>query len=273
MSLSSAASRLDDTSPLPLYHQLYRALRERISSGAFANARFPSEHDLIAQFGVSRVTVRKALERLEGDGIIVRRPGRGTFLNPTGVDGLLSRDLNLLLSPTEYWERQGVTLSVLVLAADSAPASDEVARALDVTPGTLVLGLRRLIRSDGEPVWIETRYLPRDVAHGLAPDDFAEYSIMSLLAERRGLQVTSMEMDLLSGAASASEARRLSIPAGTPVLVSQYTSFAAARPVQTGRTVFRGDKYRFHTRIDAASGTRRSSDIRLHLITDGVASA
>lgn len=269
---------LDDSSPVPLYHQLYSLLREQIASNPEAfQGRFPSEHELKATYGVSRVTVRNALERLEADGVIVRRPGRGTFLNPAaGRNTFIARDLNRLLSPEAFVDGQDTRFSVTVLEAQQVPPSQDVAASLRLAPGQTVLALRRLVKSNGQPTWIETRYLPSDIAEGLRPDDFAEYSVLDLLADRRGIRVTDVDMDVFAGAASAMEARRLEIRAGAPVLITRYTSFAGEQPIQTGRSVFRGDRYKFRTRISAqANQVRPSASVPMGIVreTAGVSAA
>lgn len=262
---------LDESNPLPLYHQLYALLREQIASTPEVfRERFPSEHELQSQYGVSRATIRHALEHLEADGVIVRRAGRGTFLNPLHRrDDFIARDLSFVKMPDRSWAEQGVHFSATVLEAQLVPCSADVAQSLQVQPGDLVMSLRRLVRSDQEPMWQELRYLPREIADGLTPDDFAEFSVMKVLAERRDVRVTRVDTDVLASVASTTEARRLGIRAGAPVLVTRYTAYAGARPAQTGRTVFRADRYKFRIRQDGADGDwRRPPTIQFDVVPE-----
>jgi GntR family transcriptional regulator len=243
---------LDDSSPVPLYHQLYLLLCERIAAlPADVPSRFPTEQELIQTYGVSRVTVRKALEHLEADGVIVRKPGRGTFANqPHARNGTLARDLRNLLTPEHaFWDAGAPPFTVEVLQAEPGPVAADVVRALMLEPGASALLLRRLISLNGESVWLETRYLPLDAVRGLVPADFEDYSIMGLIGSRTGREITRVDMDVTAATLSASDARRLSVRPGSPVLVAQYTSFADQRPMQTGRTAFRADKFRFRTSV------------------------
>lgn len=246
------ASILDDASPVPLYHQLYLILRDRIAAlPADSPMRFPTEHELRQTYGVSRVTVRKALEHLEADGVIARKPGRGTFVNPPYAQtGALARDLRNLLTPEHaFWDAGEPPFAVEVLTADTGPAAVDVAHALELERGANVLLLRRLVRLHDEPLWLETRYLPLAIVRGLRPEDFETYSIMGLISSLTGHPITQIDMDVTAGTASVSDARRLLVRANAPVLVAQYSSYADQTPMQTGRTTFRADKYRFRTRV------------------------
>jgi GntR family transcriptional regulator len=263
------ASPLDDTSPIPLYHQLYLILRDQIAAlPPDVHLRMATEDELRHTYGVSRVTVRKALEHLEADGVIARKPGRGTFVSqPQAQPGTLARDLrNLLTTEHAFWDAGKPPFTVELLEAERGPAAADVARALEQDRGADILRLRRRVLLGSEPLWLETRYLPLEAVRGIGPEEFETYSIMGLIASRTGRQISRIDLDVTAGTASASDARRLTIPANAPVLVTHYSSYADQTPMQTGRTTFRADKYRFRTSVSLPTEQHNGSakvDLRI----------
>jgi GntR family transcriptional regulator len=165
-------SRIQRSSPVPLYFQLVRALREEILSGRWApGAQLASEPDLGTHFGVSRTVVRQALGRLEDEGLLIREKGRGTFV----ADG---RDRSWLLQSSEGFfqdeaERHGLPVSSRVLRNEVAVLPDWAADALGLPRGSAGVTIARLRLVDGKVALYTENHLIPDVAGivlGLAPD-------------------------------------------------------------------------------------------------------
>lgn len=145
---------LDADSPIPLYRQLKSQLIAGIRAGRWPpDTALPSERDLTRELAVSRATVRKAIDELVGEGLVVRRHGSGTFIAP---------DRGRRESPRDSRDSAVTT----VLSARIEKASKRVARALGLEPGSRVAVITRLHRSDGKTLTVERSHLP----HALFPD-------------------------------------------------------------------------------------------------------
>ena len=151
-----AVDDIDRRSPLPMYHQLKQRIIEDIARlGLHPGDVLPGEHRLCEQFGVSRTVVRQALLQLEHQGVIDRVKGKGTFVaRPKTPESLV----HTLTGLYEEVTARGGRVRSEVRQQEFIPASDEVASALDVAPGSRVLVIERLRFVDDEPwSWTTTR--------------------------------------------------------------------------------------------------------------------
>jgi len=230
----------------PLHHQIATALRCEIQSGQFAQGdHFTTEKQLVARFGVSVTTVRRALQTLVDEGYLVRRAGLGTFVRRPRFEPFSSPLLGFL----EEMAARGIQASARVLASGERQAESEVAAQLKLNAGESVFWLRRLHSVQDEPVAIDESFWPAELGLVLAGQDLA-IALYSFLEERLGLQLGEAEAVIEARAANAEEATLLLVPEGTPVLVSKRTVYAAdGRPIDVDRTIVRGDRYRFQTRM------------------------
>lgn len=143
--------------PMPLYHQLKLALREEIERGVYKPGdRLPSELELIRQYGISRITVRQALNELEAEGLIVRRHGKGTYV----AERRIEQELVRLTDFIEDMQQARLNPSSRVLAFVHEPASLAVARALNLKEGTEVVRVERLRLADERPMALDNTWLP-----------------------------------------------------------------------------------------------------------------
>ena len=172
--------------PMPKYHQVYLVLREQLHEGKFAQG-VPGEVALMRQFGVARVTVRRALEQLASEGLISREPGRGTrALAPvvsgsgTPTEGGPSAKLTGLL---ENLVSMGLKTSVNVLDVDVVMASSSVANALQLNVGDPVQKAVRVRSTTEGPVSHITTYVPAGIASTFGRDELALKPILVLLEE------------------------------------------------------------------------------------------
>jgi GntR family transcriptional regulator len=231
-------------SVVPLYQQLKEHL-----SGTIARDKLrpgdpiPSESQLAVEFGVSRITVRQAMMRLEFEGLIERRQGKGTFVSRPK----LVHRTRLLKSLEEEIEAQGRSAAFHFIAFTETEPPQKIQGELRCAFGQRVYLLRRLKVVDGEPLAIETRFFPEHVGRSLHPDNLARLPIYQLLETVIGRFPKHLIETIGCSVTTADEARDLRVPIGYPILVGDHTMFDDAEgPVECGKTLFRGDRYQIH---------------------------
>lgn len=211
-------------------------LRSMVTHELGVGDPIPSERLLCEQFGVSRMTVRQAVDALVVEGLLTREQGRGTFVAPTKVD-LEAR----LASFGEEMQRRGMVPSSRVLAAEVVQATPDVADALDLLPGELVYFLYRVRYADGEPMAVEQSWLPQRLAPGLFDGGVPE-SIYGQL-RRRGLEPDWGEDTVAASEADAQDAELLGIEPGKAVLRFARRTFAGETACVYSRSAYRADRY------------------------------
>ena len=216
--MSTARRTAEDRQPK--YLRIHAELRDRITSGQWpAGTSLPAQRDLAAEFGVSIMTLRQALQLLADDGLIAARHGSGTY-----VAARYEYDLGHLRSFAADLAAQGAEIRTRLLSAETITPADEVSARLG-DPGQ-VLRLRRLRLADGRPLIMQTSYLPLPLADGLDPADLAQRGLYTVLAEH-GLAVTRAAETITPCVLGTLEAGYLGRPAGNPALLSHRVSFTA----------------------------------------------
>ncbi len=211
-----------------------------------------SERDLAVELGVSRPTVRAAIEELTRSGLLVRQRGRGTFTSPHKVtQELTATNTSLGVPPAEgHWTSQVVEFA-------TTPASPARAARLELDPGTPVLRITRVRYVDDEPIAIESLQLPAGLVPGLAPADMETGSFYQLLRERFGITVSDAVQTLEPAVTNPGQAELLDVPIYAPILqIERLTRDIHGRVVELTSSVYRGDRYRItsHLHFDADSG-------------------
>ncbi len=232
-----------------LYHQILRGLTGRIESGEVGvGDRLPSEADLVAEFGVSRTTARRALDELRRQGLVRREPGRGTFL----ASPRLRSNLAYLHSFSEEIERWGYTPGARLISQEERAADEEVAARLGVEVGEKVLFVRRLRLADERPIFVCDSYLPIERFPALKDADYGTVSLTRLLEERTGRKVEHARQWI--GAATTAEdvAELLEIQAGVPVLkIRRVTCVTGEEPAEVVEAFFHPERYQHYNELSA----------------------
>lgn len=244
-------ARLDKTIPIPLYHQLQAIVAERIVSGDWPPGRqIPSERELCAEFGVSRITVRQALSALTNEGWLARQQGVGTFVAPRRIE----QRLNRLTGFTDEMEQHSRPVGARLLRQEQLPAPFMVAHSLRRRPGDPVVVVERLRLVGDEPLALETAYLPGDRCGSLLDEPLAEQSLYRILSEKYGIVPTYADQQIEAVACPATEATFLGIRKGMPVLhMIRVTSDQDGRPFEHTESFYRGDRYIFRVELLARS--------------------
>jgi GntR family transcriptional regulator len=226
---------------------LYEILRDRIRRGEWSvGDAIPAEPELMAQFTVSRITVRQVLGRLVSEGLIVRRQGRGSFV----AEPTLEQGLARILSFTEDMLRRGLRPSTRVLQSNLIAAPDDIAASLRVRPGDELAHLVRLRLADGEPLSIEETYLVHRLCPGVLKGNYAGASLRASLAAEYGLRLTQARQTIRAIAAATEYAHLLGIPTRSPLLfVERTTTTPDGVAVEFLRIFYRGDRYSLYAEL------------------------
>lgn len=238
---------LDRNSVVPLYFQIQQRLLEHIRSGAFkAGESLPSEQEIAEQLGVSRMTGRQALKSLRDLGMTYSVRGKGTFVS--GIK--LEKDFRQVLSFTEEMQARGMRPKSKVLSFVVAPADDEVASALHLTPGEKVVGLRRIRIANGSPLGIEWSRIPQRLVPDLIDKFDPSMSLYEALERQFGIRLTLADEIIETGLPDAQQAKLLRISRKHPVFQFTRTSFVqSGEPTEFVKSIYRGDRYKIVNRL------------------------
>jgi DNA-binding GntR family transcriptional regulator len=235
---------VDRASPVPLYFQVARQLEQAIESGVLPpGSRLDNEITLAEELGLSRPTMRQAIQYLVDKGLLVRKRGVGTHVararvrRPVGLTSLFD-DL------TSSGQRPTTTL----LSHTVEPASGVVAAALEVPEGTSVITLERLRRAGGEPLAIMRNHLRADLVP-LQPDLLEERGLYEVLREA-GVALASATQSIGARRATAAEAKLLDETRGAPLLTMRRTTFDdRGLVVEFGDHLYRASRYSFEVAL------------------------
>ncbi len=252
--LDELRSVLDRPGPIPLYYQIKQWLTSRIVLGELAaGAQLPDEFEIGERLGVSRGVVRQALTELCYEGVLYRRRGRGTFVStPKTAEGLMGE----LRGLADEALLRGQHIESRVLELREAPATDVVARSLNLAPDEPVVELERLRFLDGEPHVLVTTYLPRSLVPGLVDRDLnGSASLYKILREEYHLQIVAGLRRVEAAVAGARQARLLEVKRGAPLLVLRNVGYASGRrPVDYFVAFHRGDRSAFEVELSSPMG-------------------
>lgn len=246
-------------SAIPLYYQIEQDLAAAIANGTLApDSRIPTEEELIQKYGVSRTTVRKAIQELERGGLIEIRRGIGTFVRTEKI----TQEFAELTGFVEDMAAIGLQPSAKVLGTAAVQADETVARQLRLPIGTEVMQIRRIRLADGVATSLDETYLPMDLGRKVVENDLEVYPIFSLLEEKYATPLVEADYRIESIAAEPAIAEALGIEAKSPILLLERVSYTLdQRPVDFEKLFYRGDKIRLTTRL-----RRRPSSLSLDVM-------
>jgi DNA-binding GntR family transcriptional regulator len=237
---------LDRTGPVPMYFQVSTRMEEAIRSGAVPRgARIENELAFGVSVGLSRPTVRRAIQELVDKGLVVRRRGIGTQV----VQGSFTRQVELT---SLYEDLAGAQLAPTTRVLDHSmrAADDDTARQLGVAPGSELLHLHRVRLSDGVAVAVLENHLPPEF-HDISAAELGERGLYQALRSR-GVAIRVATQRIGARSATAHEAEQLAVDTAAPVLTVHRVAFdASGRAVELGQHVYRSDLYSFETTLVA----------------------
>lgn len=234
--------------PSPRYYQVYVTLRAWVRDGTYGpGAQIPTEAELCTMFGVSRITVRKALADLVREGWLVRYQGRGTYVELSAARAPASLDLREALSQVADL---GAATQVRDARVGEVVADDETLAALGLTPGVRVQKASHVRLLRGVPLGLITTYVPLDIAEAVGRHRPAADMPMFELLERSGIRVREADQWLGATLANLETGRALGVEIGAPLLKLTRVVFdLKRRPVERVIALYRADAYQYRMHL------------------------
>jgi GntR family transcriptional regulator len=245
---------------MPLYYQLEIRLRKQIEEGSLKPGDpLPAETTLANDYDVSRITVRRALDRLEEDGLIARRQGKRTRVSPNYVPPDTEK------SPAPDYrgfedELRRLELHPVaeVLEATIGTPTKYIANLLTLSPNDNIVRIRRRGWVDDKPIWLEARYFPAEVGKPLLEIDPASDSILNLLANTVGVEIEAVDATIKAVVASKRQADLLDMQDCSPLILHESITMAKnQKRVQVLQAFLRADYYQL--KLEAAP-----ADVQIH---------
>ena len=256
---------LNKKSPVPLYLQVKEIFSQKIDSGELRpHDRLPSERELGEELGISRMTVRQALTQLTHDGRIYTIVGKGTYVAPPRID----QDLHQLTGFTEDMRTRGLTTSSRIIEAALLPAPPDLAEALQIRPGAMMVKLEHLRLADGVPLALVADYLPHHLCPDVLEHDMATRSLYAVLRDHYGLKLVRARQTVQAALANQREADLLGLSWPSAILHMDRTTFLDDNQIIVyARTAYRGDRYIFHVMLRGSAGSGELPAAREQTVT------
>lgn len=230
-----------------LYSRVETVLAGEITDGDLkVGDQLPTEDGLIARFGVSRITVRRAIQNLVSRGVVEIRRGKGTFVAASKI----TQDLKELSGFVEDMHSIGRKPTARLIGKEIVIANATVARQLALTRGERVVRIRRVRLADGVPLSFDETYLPLEIGKKIIANNLKVEPIFSLLERKYDVPLIEAEYKLDAVAAEKEVAKLLRVKSGSPIFRIERTSYSTgSRPVDYETLHYRGDLVQFITHL------------------------
>jgi GntR family transcriptional regulator len=252
--------QINEAAPLPLYYQIKQQIKQNIVGGLLSpGTALPSERELCERYGVSRPTVRQAMQELLAEGLLERRRGVGTYV----AQPRIQHQLTSLLGFSERMERENRTpatrqLEHRVLSKTDADAN--VASVLGIGQNELLLRLVRLRLANNEPILLETVHLPLARFAGLDTVDLEQESLYRTLRDRYGVGISTLRETLEPIVLDQHHATLLCADPGSPAMLTRITTYdQAGLPVEYTSSLVRGDRCQYLIEFHVGEASKESS--------------
>ncbi len=232
---------IDKDSFVPAYAQVVELLQETIRSGQLLPERpLPSETELARHFGLSRMTVRRALALLAEKGLVFTRQGKGTYVAQPRLTNVSFR----LEELPEFALNRGMSTSSRLLEANVVRPPETVASVLQVPSTARVLYIRRLFLADNEPLACDRKYLPYEKGKPYLEAEIEYLPLHQIVNRHSDVLPVSNEVTVRAVSVDEDDAKVLGVRPGDPAFQIEETLLAVGgKPVAWGKTVCRGDRY------------------------------
>jgi GntR family transcriptional regulator len=224
-----------------------------LMEGLGVGQAIPSERQLSAELGVSRLTLRAALDELAREGYVIRRRGSGTFVSEPKIAQELT-----MTSFTEDMRRRGMDPGSRTLGLEVVPAGARLGRFLHVSPSEPIVVAKRLRLADRETMAIETLHVREVLVPGLTQRDLDGQSFYEILRDRFGIVIAGGAQTIEPTVTNEEESEALGVPLHSPAfLFERVTHSESNEIVEFVHSIYRGDRYRLVTDLTALPSPRR----------------
>jgi GntR family transcriptional regulator len=233
----------------PLYQQIKGLILQSLQAGEWKPGEaIPSEMDLAARFRVSQGTVRKAIDELAAENLVLRRQGKGTFVSTHAEQHVRYRFLRLVPDSGNEGPAQRT-----ILECRRTRANAEVARALNLRTSDPVVQVRRILSFGGAPTILEDMWLPGNTFRGLSAEQLDEHQgpTYALFEVEFGVRMVRAEEKIRALAADAQQAELLALPQGAPLLSVERLSYTYNDvPMELRRGLYRTDTHHYRNELN-----------------------
>lgn len=233
---------LDEKAPVTLYYQLKNIIIDKINSNEWpVNTKIPTERQLCEMYNVSRITVRQSIEKIERDGYLYRKQGKGTFVTLPKLEQRLSN----FYSFSEEIKKMGYIPGSKILLFTTTKANDTIADNLSIDKGTLVYMIKRLRLASNEPFAVEISYIPYYRFKDLQENDISSNGLYNTLKQKYKVNPDEATETFEAVLINSEESGFLQIKKNSPGLLLERLTYAGGKTVEYCKSVIRGDRYKY----------------------------
>jgi len=234
----------------PLFYQARESIRRAIVTGRLKSGdQLPSEKKLALALDVSLITVRRALDDLQLEGLVVKEHGRGSFVRALPIE----QNLDHLAGFAEEMKKLHHQSSAKVLDINQVPASADVANHLAIPLGNMVQKIERIRYADQEAILFNIMFLPVEIGVKIASEDLTRHGIFPLLEGKYGISLLEADYQFEASVPPQRVQKALRVKAHDPVFLVHRTVYAERRrPISYTLLYYRGDKFRYAVNVQKA---------------------
>lgn len=249
MAKTASELQCNEHSAHPMYEQVYEYLHTQIIQGVYKqNQKIPSESELIKMFGVSRITIRQGLSKLQSEGLIFKSHGRGAFVSPPVISQSLENSLQGFANSMREMGHESYSK---LLSFKALKASDKISDKLSIARGSDVVEIKRLRFLNGEPVSLDVTYIIHELGERLRDIDFSTQDIFHALEEKLYISLGHADLQISSHLADIECGSFLDIAEGSPVLmIERVVHTVSGKPIEYENLYYRGDSFQFNFRVN-----------------------
>jgi len=240
---------IDRSHTIPISYQLQEIFHDNIDEGVWQSGqKIPAENELCEQYGVSLITVRRALKQLEIEGLIKRFQGKGTFIEDKKVKDLILQSLTGSFAFSADGQRN---FSTTLIEKGVEKPNEKIIETLQLLPGEKIYKLVRIRNVEENPLYWTKVYIPKRLCPKLLDEDFENQSLYEILKTKYGLVAVSAVRTIETVVASSRAKNYLGVMPGTPLnLVSSVSYLKDGKPMEFSKNYFRSDRVKFEVKIN-----------------------
>ncbi|MCC7017215.1 MAG: GntR family transcriptional regulator [Rhodospirillales bacterium] len=252
-------------SAYPLFYQARESIRRAIVTGRLKPGdRLPSEKRLALSLGVSLITVRRALDDLQIEGLVTKEHGRGSFVRALPIE----QKLDHLAGFAEEMEKLHHQSSAKILDIARVPASEDVARHLIIPVGEEVQKIERVRYADREAIMFNIAFMPVEIGAKIAAEDLTKHGIFPLIEGKYGIPLIEADYQLEASVPPHRAQKALGIKPHDPVFLVRRTAYTdGQRPISYALLYYRSDRFRYAVHVQKVRAANAAVRLRGHLKT------